>query len=157
MVEPQTQKLIAEIRKGKKPNPRLLYCTDVIPALLSDGSPALWDHIIYRWYSLLRQSQSSMKRALYIRHGMKAEDWDLDNNDYVAMCKWIETGIDGIKQWNYESGNIVEDILSGLEWKNVSDLRNALSHSFVESSVTAVKRATDEWLPEFIFILIVRD
>ena len=153
MVERQTQELIARIRKGKEPNPQLLYCTDVFPALLSDGCPALWDHIIYRWYSLLRNSRLSMKNALDIRHRMKADDWSLDNNDYVAMCKWIETGIDGIKQWNFESDNIVEDILSGLKWENVRKLRNALSHSFMESSVAAVKRATDEWLPEFIFIL----
>ena len=144
MVERETQKLIARIRKGEEPNPPLVFHTAEPPAWFSDDSTALWDPIIYRWYSLLRQAQSSMKRALRIRHGMEADDWGLDNNDYVAMCKWMETGIDGIKQWNFESDDIVEDILSGLEWKNVSDLRNALSHSFMESSIAAVKRATKE-------------
>lgn len=153
MVERETQRLIARIRKGKEPNPRLVYRTAVPPAWFSDDSMALWDPIIYRWYSLLRQAQSSMKRALHIRHGMEADDWSFDNNDYVAMCKWIETGIDGIKQWNFESDNNVESILSGLEWKNVSELRNSLSHSFMESSVAALKRATDKWLPEFVVIL----
>ena len=153
MVERETQKLIARIRKGEEPNPPLVFHTAEPPAWFSDDSTALWDPIIYRWYSLLLQAQSSMKRALRIRHGMEADDWGLDNNDYVAMCKWMETGIDGIKQWNFESDDIVEDILSGLEWKNVSDLRNALSHSFMESSIAAVKRATDEWLPEPVVIV----
>ena len=95
-----------------------------------------------------------MERALSIHREIEAHGRDLENNDYVAMCKWVEAGIDGIRQWDFESNHVIKDILSGLEWEHVSNFRNTLSHSFADSSVAVVTEALDEWIPELVALIL---
>lgn len=154
MVEREVRNRIFRIRKGRESHPQLIYrYSDIPPLEMSDNVLALWDPFIHRWYSLLRNASNSIEHALRIRKNMMPCDWNINNSDYVAMCKWIESGIDGIRQWDFESDNIVENILSGLEWKSVSEFRNLLAHSFVDSHPQSVTKASDEWLPELLALL----
>ena len=77
---------------------------------------------------------------------MTETEWEKDNNNYAAICKWIQSGLDSIQQWDLESGGSAT-MIATLPWKDLRIFRNNLSHAFQEMLPEEVRQVAKDTLP----------
>ena len=138
----QRKTYLNKIRKSGK--------TSTAPLVYYKGTS--FDRIIFEWIRDLEKATDAIKKALEIASKMTEEDWSQDNNHYAATCKWIQTGLDSIQQWDSESGKSATAITS-LPWKNLRAFRNNLTHAFQDTPPDEVKQVADETLPTLKLLL----
>ena len=106
-----------------------------------------FDGIIYRWVRDLEIAADAFRRSLDIRNRLSEDAWCVDNDSYVALCKWVETGLDRIQQFDAESRKTLSQVLA-LPWADLRIDRNDLAHSFQQDVPVEVKSLTDQHLPQ---------
>ena len=128
----------------RRPDQRKTYLNKIRKSGKTSTAPLVYykgtsfDRIIFEWIRDLEKATDAIKKALEIASKMTEEDWSQDNNNYAATCKWIQTGLDSIQQWDSESGKSATAITS-LPWKNLRAFRNNLTHAFQDTPPDEVK------------------
>ena len=128
---------------------------EALPMVSHKGE--LFDRIIYQWVEDLQTAASSIDRAIALRGRLGAGEWGMSDPDYTAMCKWVETGLDRLRQWDSESGwypcrpkedeiGVLSYIAAQLDWKGMRTLRNNLAHSFAACDPAEVKAILESLL-----------
>ncbi len=153
-IRPYWKEIIRKTRQGKK----------ISPLLKVTYKGQIFDQIIAQWAKDLEVADRAIGRAIGLRSRMAGNDWTEDNDDYIALCKWIETGLDGLRQWNSESGyypikpqtlesGVLDHIAAQLDWKQMNTVRNNLTHSILECDPSEVQLFADEVLPDLRTLL----
>ena len=133
---PDLRKTIGNIRKGKPHK---------LPAVFHRGQE--FDGIIYRWVRDLEVALDSIDRALAIKERISDDEWLTDNDSYVALCKWIETSLDRIQQFDAESSKTLSQVIA-LPWTDLRITRNDMVHAFQQNTPTDAKVLVNERLPQ---------
>ena len=133
---PDLRKTIRNIRKGKPHQ---------LPVVFHRGQE--FDGIIYRWVRDLEDSSDAIDRALAIRERISDDEWLTDNDSYVAMCKWIETSLDRIQQFDAESSKTLSQLIA-LSWTDLRITRNDMVHAFQQNTPTNTKGLVNDRLPQ---------
>ena len=122
------------------------------PGPLVHHRGATFDRIIFEWVRDIEKAIEAIGKALAITSVMTERDWNKDNHEYAATCKWIQSGLDSFQQWNLESGDSATTIVN-LPWKNLRVFRNNLTHSFQDTPPEEVKQVAEETLPSLKLLL----
>ena len=133
---PDLRKTIQNIRKGKPHR---------LPAVFHRGQE--FDGIIYRWVRDLEVALDSIDRALAIRERISDDEWLTDNDSYVALCKWTETSLDRVQQFDLESGKTFSQVIA-LPWMDMRITRNDMVHAFQQNNPTDAKGLVNDRLPQ---------
>lgn len=133
---PDLRKTIRNVRKGKRHQ---------LPVVFHRGQE--FDGIIYRWVRDLEVALDSTERALAIGERISDDEWLTDNDSYVALCKWIETSLDRIQQFDAESGKTFSQVIA-LPWTDLRITRNDMVHAFQQNSPTDAKVLGNDHLPQ---------
>jgi uncharacterized protein with HEPN domain len=123
-----------------------------VPLPLVHHRGTTFDRIIFEWVRDIEKAQVAIRKALEISDLMTETEWERDNNNYAAICKWIQSGLDSIQQWNLESGESAT-IIATLRWKDLRVFRNNLSHAFQEMLPEEVKQVAEDTLPDLNLLL----
>ena len=139
---------IDKIRKGSKVPP--------MPFVYYEGHE--FDRIIYQWVQDLQNALNAIEKALTIRQSLADDAWNDSSNDYTAMCKWTETALDSLRQWESESGRkdymgTLSQVAAKFDWKPLTMFRNNLSHSFTSADPSDVRLVVNEMLPKLKVLL----
>ena len=133
---PDLRKTIRDIHKGKPHQ---------LPAIFHRGQE--FDGIIYRWVNDLEVALDSIDRALTTKGRIPDNEWSTNNDSYVALCKWVETSLDRIQQFDLESGRTFSQIIA-MPWTDLRTTRNDIVHAFQRNSPEAVKDLVSDTLPQ---------
>ena len=133
---PTLGKTIQKIRKGKPHQ---------LPVVFHRGQE--FDGIIFRWVRDLEVALDAIDRALTIRERIPDHEWLTDNDSYVALCKWVETSLDRIQQFDLESGETLSRVIEQ-PWTDLRITRNDMVHAFQQNSPADVKGLVDDILPQ---------
>lgn len=133
---PDLRKTIRDIRKGKPHQ---------LPIVFHRGQE--FDGIIYRWERDLEVALDSIDRALAIRERISDDEWVTNNDSYVALCKWTETSLDRIQQFDAESSKTLSQIIA-LPWTDLRITRNDMVHAFQQNTPTDAKSLVNNCLPQ---------
>ena len=136
------KRYLENIRKGRELAPR--------PLVYHRGTA--FDRIIFEWVRGIEKAQEALRRALKLISGMTEADWEKDNLRYAATCKWIQSGLDSIQQWDIESGESAT-LIASLPWKDLRVFRNDLTHAFQEMAPRDVKQVAENNLPSLKLML----
>ena len=133
---PDLRKTIQNVRKG---------IPHKLPLASHRGRE--YDGIIYRWVRDLEVALDSIERALSIRERIPEDGWTTDNDSYVALCKWVETSLDRIQQFDLESGKTLSQVID-LPWTDLRTSRNDMVHAFQQKTSTDAKDLVNGYLPQ---------
>ena len=136
------KRYLERIRKGRQLAPR--------PLVYHRG--ATFDRIIFEWIRDIEKAQEALGKALELISRMKETDWEKDNLRYAATCKWIQSGLDSIQQWDIESGKSAS-LIASLPWKDLRVFRNNLSHAFQDMLPKEIKQVAEDNLPNLKLLL----
>ena len=135
-LRPDLRETIRKVRKGQPHK---------LPLVVHRG--AEFDRIVYYWVRDLELAADAFQRALDIRNGLSEDAWCVDNDSYVALCKWVETGLDRIQQFDLESHKTLSHVLA-LPWSDLRIDRNDIAHAFQQSMPEEVKSLVEQHLPQ---------
>ena len=133
---PDLRETIRNVRKGRPHQ---------FPVVFHRGQE--FDGIIYRWVRDLEVALDSIDRASTIRERISDDEWLTDNDSYVALCKWIETSLDRIQQFDAESGKTLSQVIA-LPWADLRITRNDMVHAFQQNTPTDAKGLANDSLPQ---------